>query len=93
MTEKTIFICADHGLAIVYFLQTDVIQTILNAGIKVILLTDDGLADEINRKFSRNGLSVEGLRFRQCKEFFETHQHNLQYWLHFLRWMGGSSKI
>ena len=36
---KRIFISADHGMAIIYFLQSDVIPTLLNAGVDVILPT------------------------------------------------------
>lgn len=92
MTQR-IFISADHGMAVVYFLQTDVVQTLLNAGIEVVLLTDDGLVDQITQRFGQPGLIVEGLRFKQCRQYFEKDHHNLQYWLHFLRWMGGSNKV
>ena len=44
---KRVFISADHGLAVVYFLQSDVVPTLLKAGIEVILLTDDGLINQI----------------------------------------------
>ena len=37
----TLFVSADHGLALVYFLQSDVVPTLLEAGHKVVLLTDD----------------------------------------------------
>ena len=36
MTPKSIFISADHGLAIVYFLQSDVVPTLLEAGVEVV---------------------------------------------------------
>jgi hypothetical protein len=39
--SKRIFISADHGMAIIYFLQSDVVPTLINAGVQVILLTDD----------------------------------------------------
>ena len=38
---KTIFISADHGTAIVYFLQSEVVPRLLEAGIEVVVLTDD----------------------------------------------------
>lgn len=91
--QKTIFISADHGLSVVYFLQTDVLPTLLESGLRVVLLTDDGLKEQIERRFGQPGLVVEGLRFRQCREYFEKRDHSLQYWLHFLRWMGGSKRI
>jgi hypothetical protein len=30
---------------------------------------------------------------KQAREYFETNAHTSQYWLHFLRWMGGSKRI
>jgi len=90
---KRVFISADHGLAIVYFLQSDVLPTLLDAGLEVVLLTDDGLREQISQRFGRPGLTVEGLRFQQARQYFEGNNHTLQYWLHFLRWMGGSQRI
>ena len=43
---KRIFISADHGLAVVYFLQSDVVASMLEAGVEVVLLTDDSLVDQ-----------------------------------------------
>ncbi len=91
--QKTIFISADHGLSVVYFLQTDVLPTLLAGGARVVLLTDDGLKEQIEQRFGQPGLVVEGLRFAQCKQYFESQAHSLQHWLHFLRWMGGSLRI
>lgn len=93
MSSKRIFISADHGLAIVYFLQSDLLPTLRAAGLEVILLTDDGLVEQIERRFGQPGLVVEGLRLKQARGYFETRDHSLQYWLHFLRWMGGSNRI
>lgn len=93
MPEKCVFISADHGLSVVYFLQSEVVPTLLARGVQVVLLTDDGLKDQIMARFGQPGLTVEGLRFEQARKYFETHDHSLQYWLHFLRWMGGSDRI
>ncbi len=93
MRGKTIFISADHGLAIVYFLQSDVLPTLLESGARVVVLTDDGLKDQIERRFGQDGLVVEGLRFAEARRYFEQHNHSLQHWVHFLRWMGGSNRI
>ncbi len=90
---KRIFISADHGLAIVYFLQSDVLPTLLANGVQVVVLTDDGLKEQIEHRFGQPGLVVEGLRFQQARQYFETNAHSMQHWLHFLRWMGGSKRI
>lgn len=91
--QKTVFISADHGLALVYFLQTDVLPALLESGARVVVLTDDGLKEQIQSRFGQENLLVEGLRFAACRRYFETHRHSLQHWTHFLRWMGGSDRI
>jgi len=91
--KKCVFISADHGLAVVYFLQSDVVPTLLKNGVQVVLLTDDALKEQITRRFGQPGLIVEGLRFEQARKYFDQHSHTLQYWVHFLRWMGGSNRI
>ncbi len=93
MSPKRIFISADHGLAVVYFLQTDVLPTLLAGGVDVVLLTDDGLKEQISAKFAQPGLTVEGLRLNRAHHYFDTTRHLTQYWTHFLRWMGGSDRI
>ena len=76
-----------------YFLQSDVLRGLREAGARVVLLTDDGIREQIARRFEGEGLVVEGLRFAACKSYFESHAHTLQHWTHFLRWMGGSERI
>ena len=68
--QRCVMISADHGLAIVYFLQTDVVQTMLDQGIKVVILTDDGVVEKVREKFGQENLYVEGLRLDQCKKYF-----------------------
>ncbi|MBC8506420.1 MAG: hypothetical protein ISR58_01595 [Anaerolineales bacterium] len=93
MSSKRIFVCADHGLAAIYFLQSDVIATLIEAGVEVVLLTDDALIDQIQQRFGRQGLVVEGLRLEQAKAYERTERPSLQWWLHFLRRAGASNRI
>lgn len=92
-TEKCIMVSADHGLAIVYFLQTDVVKTLLSANCRVVILTDDGVTEKMSEKFGQPNLYFEGLRLEKAKAYFNTTDHLRQYWIHFLRWMGGSDEI
>ena len=91
--QKTILISADHGLAIVYFLQTDVVKTLLDKGFRVVVLTDDGVTEKMREKFQLPDLFFEGLRLKEAKAYFDRVDHTRQYWLHFLRWMGGSDRV
>lgn len=93
MQKKRVFISADHGLSLIYFLQSDVVTTLLESDIEVVMLTEDALVWKIKERFAHPGMSVEGLRMDQTRRYFEEQDHSLQYWLHFLRWMGGSKAI
>ncbi|MCE1253860.1 MAG: hypothetical protein LWX83_09955 [Anaerolineae bacterium] len=91
--NKTVFISADHGLAVVYFLQSDVVKTLLEAGVQVVVLTDDGLIEQLNKRFSQPGLIIEGLRLKQARRYFNEVDPTRQYWLNFLRAEGASNRI
>jgi hypothetical protein len=91
--KPTLFICADHGLAVIYFLQSEVLPTLLEAGAQVVVLTDDALVNDIRNKFDRPGLIVEGLRIKQASQYATRVNPELQWWLGFLRRVGSSWRI
>jgi CDP-glycerol glycerophosphotransferase (TagB/SpsB family) len=93
MPAKRIFISADHGLAIIYFLQSDILPILLAQGIEIVLLTDDGLKDQITKRFGQPGLIVEGLRLKEARKYFENNSNSAQWWINFLRRVGSSNKI
>jgi hypothetical protein len=93
MVKKRIFISADHGLAIVYFLQSDVVPSLLEAGVEVILLTDDEIHSQIENRFGSPGLTIEGLRLERANTYAHTKQVEIQWWLNFLRRVGSSKRI
>jgi hypothetical protein len=91
---KTIFISADHGMAVIYFLQSDVVPTLLAAGVEVVLLTDDEIQAQIAARFSHPGLVVEGLRLKQAGEYARRVKPRRQWLLSsYLRRVGGSWRI
>lgn len=91
--SKKIFISADHGMAIIYFLQSDVVTTLLDAGVEIVVLTDDETKDKIAQRFARPGLTFEGLRLREANQFATTYQPRTQWLLAYLRRVGGSWRI
>jgi hypothetical protein len=90
---KRIFISADHGMAVVYFLQTDVVPTLLQAGTEVVILTDDEIKDQIAKRFAQPGLTFEGLRLDQAAAYASTFEPRVQWLLAYLRRVGGSWRI
>jgi len=91
--DETVFISADHGLAIVYFLQSDVVPSLIYEGVKVVLLTDDTLVEKIAVRFKQPGLVVEGLKLAKVNEYLERVSPSEQWWLNFFRRVGASKKI
>lgn len=91
--KKCVFISADHGLAIVYFLQSDVVSTLIEHGIDVVLLTDDHLKEKIIDRFGQDNLIVANLRFPEVRQYQDSYRPSLQWWIRFLRRVGSSNKI
>jgi hypothetical protein len=91
-SPKTVFVCADHGLALVYFLQSDVASTLGKSGVSIVLLTDDGIVDRVRSRFGDLLLAAEGMRLDQVRAY-ERKSFDLQWWLGFLRRVGGSRRI
>jgi hypothetical protein len=92
MSSGRILASADHGLALVYFLQTDLPSTLREAGVELTVLTEDGLVERLSRRYARPGLSIEGMRLGQAKRY-ERKSQDLQWWLGFLRRVGGSRRM
>jgi hypothetical protein len=93
MQNKRIFISADHGLAVFYFMQSDIIPAILESGVEVIVLTEDETQALIASKFGRPGLTVKGLRLEQVQAYTRQVSPTQQWWLDFLRRAGAAGKI
>jgi hypothetical protein len=93
MKSKRVFICADHGLAVFYFLKSVIVPTLLESGVEVVMLTEDHSVEEVCQRFGRPGLSVEGLRLDQVQKYTQTVSPSTQWWLDFLRRAGPSDKI
>jgi hypothetical protein len=90
---KKIFISADHGMAIIYFLQSDVVSTLLEAGVEIVVLTDDETKERIAQRFVRPGLTFESLCLKEANKYANTYRPRLQWLLAYLRRVGGSWRI
>ncbi|MFV2044894.1 MAG: hypothetical protein ACC700_16870 [Anaerolineales bacterium] len=92
-SSKTIFISADHGLALIYFLQSDVVSTLRQAGFRVVVLVADAMVDVLARENEGSGITFEGLRLEQAASYAIRESGEWQWWLQFLRRVGASSRI
>jgi hypothetical protein len=92
MTTKRAFIIADHGLSLVYFLQTKVYEVLHRHDIEIVLFTDDDLVERVRDRFQLPGLIVEGMRLDRVRGYADK-SRAFQWWLGFLRRVGGSNRI
>ena len=76
-----------------YFLQSDVVPTLLAEGTEVVLLTDDALKTQIQERFGCPGLTIEGLRLDQATAYAKGTHPEIQWWLQTLRRVGSSNRI
>jgi len=90
MGSKRVFICADHGLAVFYFLQGAIVSNLLDAGVEVVLLTEDKSTEAIASRYNHSGLTIEGLRLEQVQQYTSTVSATQQFWLDFLRRAGAA---
>ena len=80
-------------MAIIYFLQSDVVPTLLEAGVEIVVLTDDETKDRIAQRFARPSLTFEGLRLKEANKFANAYYPRIQWLLAYLRRVGGSWRI
>ena len=80
-------------MAIIYFLQSDIVPTLLEAGVEVVVLTDDETREKIAQRFKQEGLTFEGLRLKEANQYASTYRPRLQWLLAYLRRVGGSWRI
>jgi hypothetical protein len=92
MPSKCVFVSADHGLAVFYFLQSDVVTRLLDAGVEVVVLTEDNSREQIESRFGRPGLVVEGLRLDRVQDYVRKVSPARQWWLDFLRRAGAAGR-
>ncbi|RJP47729.1 MAG: hypothetical protein C4583_16390 [Anaerolineaceae bacterium] len=91
--SKRIFISADHGMAIIYFLQSDVLPTLLNAGVEIVVLTDEALIPQLAKRNTQHGITFESLKLKEAERYAKTKSSRLQWLLAYLRRVGGSWRI
>jgi hypothetical protein len=90
---KRVFIIADHGLALIYFLQSEIVSILLKSGTEVVLFTDEDSIPALRSRYSQPGLFFEGMRLKECENYFKTVDPFIQRCLQMLRWVGGSKRI
>jgi hypothetical protein len=93
LPSKTVFISADHGLAVFYFLQSDIVTHLLEAGLRVVVLTENNTRQAVESRFGCPGMVVEDLRLDKVQVYTRRVSPSLQWWLDFLRRAGSAPGV
>lgn len=80
-------------MAIIYFLQSDLVPTLLDAGVEIVLLTDDALVEKLAARYLHPHLKFESLRLDKANAYAAKVKPRWQNLLVYLRRVGGSWRI
>jgi hypothetical protein len=81
---NTIFIAVNSGFGARYLLRSDILPSLVAAGLKVVVLTPNADEDYFRQEFEAAGAVVELFDFEACRAYFLGSQ--LQIFLKELRW-------
>lgn len=88
-----IFLVADHGLSVIYFLQSNLVKSLVESDVEVVILTDSKVKEKIQKRFPVPGVKYESLSLGQVERYMKNVFPVFQYWLNFFRRAGASGKI
>ncbi len=91
--KKHVFLVANHGLSIVYFLQSELVSILVDSGVEVVIFTDGQVKSKIQKMINLPNVTIESLRLDKVKEYWKKVYPSVQYWLDFLRRAGASNRI
>lgn len=91
---KTVFVYIDHGLGLVYFLDTGLAKLMTDNGIKLVFLVQDEILPILREKYQDySNLFFESNQEQQIKKYQNTRLSTLQYLMEHIRDSSASTKI
>jgi hypothetical protein len=91
---KTIVIVIDNGLALAYFLYTDLAKKLLDKNVRLVFLVQDELLPKLRQDYEGTpNLVFESLREDQLARYQKTYRPRLQELLEYIRGASASPRI
>jgi len=91
---KTILVVIDHGLALAYFLYTDLAKKLLAKDLRLVFLVQDDLLPKLRQDFAGTpNLVFESLREDQLIHYQKTFRPRLQEMMEYIRGASASPRI
>ncbi len=91
---KTAFVFIDHGLGLVYFLDTGLAKILTEKGIRLVFLVQDEILSKMREKYGENkNLFFDSNHERDIKKYQNERLPTLQYLMEHIRDSSASNKI
>ncbi len=91
---KTILLVVDHGLALAYFLYTDLAKKLLERHLRLVFLVQDDLLPKLRQDYAGTpNLVFESLREDQLVKYQKTFRPRLQEMVEYIRGASASPRI
>lgn len=90
----TIFVSLDQGLAMAYFLETDLLRLLADRpDSRLVILVPEEMLDLLASRYARPGVIFESMRNREAARYQREYFGGLQYNLEYLRRASASRRI
>jgi hypothetical protein len=90
---KTIFIVMDHGLALAYFLQTELTNKLLEKDVRIVFLVQDAVLPMIKNNIAHPNVVVESMRDKQAARYMGRYHAGAQELFDYVRRTSASRRI
>jgi len=78
LPTKTILLVLDHGLALAYFLETDLVNLLAEKDARLVLLVAEAMLPLLREKYSNPRIIFESVRDKQALRYQKSHYAGLQ---------------
>ena len=90
---KTIFIVLDHGLAMAYFFETELVRLLLNQNIRLVIILPEQMLSCVKKEYMHPGVIFESLRDTKIQDYVTNHMPRVQSTINYIRRAVADSKI
>lgn len=90
---KTIFIALDHGLAVAYFFETNLINTLVERDARIVILAPEAMLPLLRERYPNSKVIIESVRDVQTTRYKKEYHPSLQEYFEHIRRASASPRI
>lgn len=90
---KTVFACLDTGLALAYFLETDLSKLLTRDGVRLVILVKQAYLSTCKENYTQPNVIFESMRDAEAERYRQSHRRRLHVWMEHVRRASASRAI